>query len=71
MDKSPKISPTDTYIFDDEDIEQLDELSLTSVMRDASGLQKKLSEQLEESEEADDASSGLDDLEFGVLMPDD
>jgi hypothetical protein len=29
----PKINPRDTYVFDPDEIDQLDELSLTSVMR--------------------------------------
>lgn len=32
MDTKPKISPTGTYVLDAEDIEQLDQLSLTSVV---------------------------------------
>lgn len=71
MDKKPKISPTDTYIFDDEDIEHFDELSMTSVMRDVSNFQQQLAEQLEETGDADESSSGLGDLEFSILMPDD
>jgi hypothetical protein len=33
MDKKPKLSPNGTYVFDEDDIEQLDELSLTSVVK--------------------------------------
>ena len=33
MDTKPKVSAGGTYVFDAEDIEQLDELSLTSVLR--------------------------------------
>jgi hypothetical protein len=32
MDTKPKISPNGTYVLDEEDIEQLDELSLTSLI---------------------------------------
>lgn len=35
MAHDPKLSPNDTYVFDNEDLEELDELSLTSVMREA------------------------------------
>jgi len=35
MSVKPKISPNGTYILDPEDIEQLDEFSLTSVIADA------------------------------------
>lgn len=32
MDSKPKISPDHTYVFDDSDLEQFDELSLSCVM---------------------------------------
>jgi hypothetical protein len=65
MGDKPKISPANTYIFEEEDIEQLDDLSLTSVMRDASQVVQQL------RDEAEDPSSSLDDFEFGVLVPED
>ena len=64
MNEKPKISPANTYVFDEDDIEQLDDLSLTSVIRDASGVVNVLEESAEDT-------SGLDDLEFGVLVSED
>lgn len=32
MDKKPKISPTHTYLFDDDEIEEFDELSITALI---------------------------------------
>ena len=32
MERKPKISPTHTFVFDDDDIEALDELSITTVI---------------------------------------
>ena len=37
MDAKSKISANGTYVLDPEDVEQLDELSLTSVMKEAAG----------------------------------
>ena len=63
MDDKPKISPNSTYVLDEQDIEELDELSLTSIIRDAS--------ELTEQEKPEETPPELDDLEFGVLVPKD
>lgn len=61
MADKPKVSPGDTYVLDDEDIERLDDLTLTSVIRDASDLPEPDPDPTEES------SLKVDDLEFDIL----
>ena len=63
MNEKPKISPNDTYIFDPEDIEELDELSLTGAIREAA--------EGKDEEESDEPKQDFDDLEFDVLSPED
>ena len=66
MDEKPKLSPDSTYVFQEEDIEAYDELSLTRAMRDASGpILEKL------AEEARESGATLDDIEFDRLLSDD
>lgn len=62
MDRKPKISPNHTFIFDEDDLEELDELSLTFVMRDAAGAIKRLEGQEDENSGSADDSS-VDPLE--------
>jgi hypothetical protein len=63
VDGKPKVNPADTYLLDDEDIDELDELTLTSVIRDAS--------EIPDPEPLEDTPAGIDDLEFDILSPDD
>ena len=64
MDVKPKLDPRDTLVLDEDEIAELDELSLTGIMRDASGFQEQLDKDANPKTE-------LDDLEFGVLDSDD
>lgn len=72
MDEKQAVSARDTYVLDEEALEELDEISLTGVMRDVTESIRKL--EIEQSREAeapggDDVAS--DDFEFGFLTPDD
>jgi hypothetical protein len=62
------IGPGDTFVFDDAEIEALDKMSLTGVLRDVTGAVKQIDE---ESEEADEKDDGLDSLDLGYLVPED
>jgi hypothetical protein len=63
MDRKPRVTPESTYVLEDEDIEQLDKLTLTSVIRDASDVA--------EDHEAEESQPEPDDLDFTVLSPED
>ena len=63
MKGEPRISPTSTYIFQDEDIEAYDDLSLTHAMRDASMLIKKRL-----AEDTREADVTMEDFEFDSLL---
>jgi len=66
MGGKPKLSPDSTYVFQEEDIEAYDELSLTRAMRDASGtIRKKLAEQ------AQGSGATIEEIEFDSLLSDD
>jgi hypothetical protein len=66
MNGKPKLSPDSTYVFEDEDIEAYDDLSLTRAMRDASGpiIEKLI-------EDASDPGVTMEDIEFDSLPVDD
>jgi hypothetical protein len=55
--------PGGTHILDEREIEELDELTLTSVIRDAS--------ELPEPEPLDDETPDIDDFDFEILSPPD
>lgn len=55
MDKKPKVSPSHTYILDEEDIEELDKLSLTSVVRSATIAEEIDRARLEASSSTDES----------------
>lgn len=64
MEGKPKVDAAKTIVLDEDEIAELDESSLTSIMRDASRLRERL--------EADtEPTPKLDDLEFGVHETDD
>lgn len=64
MTEKPKPNdPASTHVLDDEDIEELDELTLTSVIREAADLPEP--EPLDEDEMAEAA----DELDFDILSP--
>lgn len=63
MDKKPRVTPESTYVLEDEDIEQLDRLTLTSVIRDASDVV--------DDHEAEESPPAPDDLDFDVLSAED
>ena len=65
-EKKPKVTPTQTYIFDEDDLAELDDLSLTSVIKDAS----TTIGQIEELETNDDESEAPEELDFDILKPD-
>ena len=63
MDGKPKIRPDSTYVLDEKDVEELDELTLTTVIRDALTIVDQ------QEEEAEEQAHDLDDLEFDSLVP--
>ena len=66
MGKKPKVSPDGTYVFQEEDIEEYDELSVTRAMRDASTtIKKKL------KKKGEDADLTMDDIDFDSINPED
>jgi hypothetical protein len=58
MDGKPKVSPTHTYVFDESDLEQLDDLSLSSMMEAVDVSALLADDDLEPTVEA--ATLGLD-----------
>jgi hypothetical protein len=64
VDTKPKIDPAETLVLDEDEIAELDDSSLTGIMRDASHL-------LDTLEGDTEPESGLDDLEFDTLESDD
>ncbi len=72
MATKQNISARETYVLDDDALEELDEISLTGVMRDVTESIRKL--EFEQEREA--AALGGEDLEndefdLGFLIPDD
>ena len=66
MTEKPKpTDPGSTHVLDDDDIEELDDLTLTSVIREASKLPDP--EPLDE----DETPADVDDLDFDILSPED
>lgn len=64
MTERPKPDdPGGTHVLDDEDIEELEQLTFTSVIRDAA--------KLPEPEPLEDKPLDVDDLEFDILSPED
>lgn len=68
MGKKPKVSPDGTYVFQEEDIEEYDELSVTRAMSDASTIIEK---KLKEKQKKENADFTIEDLEFDGLEPPD
>lgn len=68
MSKKREIHPRETYVLDDEDLQELDDASLTGVMRDLTSTLKIQSPDDEVSDEDADEDSGLD---FGILDKED
>jgi len=62
MGKKPRIDPGSTYVLDEKDVEELDDLTLTTVIRDVATTVDK------EDEEAKEHPPDLDDLEFDGLV---
>jgi len=62
MKKQPEIRPAETYVLDDEDVERLDDMTLTSVIRDAAALPDV--EEFEREPEPE-----FDDFDLGFLVP--
>lgn len=63
MEQKPKIKPTETIVFSEDDLEDYDELSITRAMRDASGtIKNKLAQDFEEASLGED-----DELDFESL----
>jgi hypothetical protein len=62
MDAKPKISPNSTVVLDDDELQDLDSLTLTSVIRDASEVAETLDEK--------DDQPAIDDVDLGYLSPD-
>ena len=63
MADQSKVKPDSTHVLDEDDIEQLEDLTLTSVIRDAAGLP--------EPEPLDDGPPDVDDFDFEILSPKD
>lgn len=68
MADEPNINPAETYVLDDDELEELDQLSLTGVMRDVTGAVRQLEE---ESDETPKKDQGLNSLDLGFLVPED
>lgn len=69
MNTKRTISARETYILDEDTLEELDELSLTGVMRDVTESIRNLEiEQEADRPEADQDDPGLD---LGCLVPED
>ena len=68
MSEKPKISARETYVLDEDQLKELDEASLTGVMRDVTESIKKLELAQQEQQPTDDDSD--DDL-FRSLRVDD
>ncbi|HUF73881.1 MAG TPA: hypothetical protein VMR74_13385 [Gammaproteobacteria bacterium] len=58
-----KVKPDSTYVLDEDVIEQLEDLTLTSVIRDAS--------ELPAPEPLDEKPPDVDDFDFDILSPKD
>ena len=66
------VNPDDTIVFQDDEIESYDELSLTRAMRDASkSVKERLARERGESEQSEPPEPTLDDLDFDTLKPED
>jgi len=63
MADQSKVKPDSTHVLDEDDIEQLEDLTLTSVIRDAA--------ELPEPEPLDDRPPDVDDFDFEILSPKD
>jgi hypothetical protein len=66
MANKKDVSLGDTFVLDDADLEELDKLSLTGVMRDVTGVVKHVEQASDAAKEKDD---GLDSLDLGYLVP--
>jgi len=42
VDETPELNPAETLVLDEDELAELDKSTLTSIMRDASGLQEML-----------------------------
>jgi hypothetical protein len=63
-----KISAAETYVLDDDEVEELDQMSLTGVLRDVTGAVSQIEN---ESEPAEDEDDELDFSQLGSLVSDD
>lgn len=61
-------SPAETIVLDEAELEELDKLSLTGIMRDVTGTVKQIEQ---ESGEPDEKDNGLDSLDLGYLVSED
>ena len=74
MSDKRKISTRETCVFADEDLEELDEASLTTVLRDNTASTEPPEDDPEEGRGPDRESNedqGIDDDSLGYLIPDD
>lgn len=69
MTEKPRKDPTQTIILNDEDIDQLDALSLASVLDDVTESLKP-KDGAEAPDDDDQTASPFGDLEFGLLDAD-
>lgn len=68
--KRPVDDPNETYVLDDDDIRELDEVSLTGVMRDATNTIKRMQIEQEKADRQAGDDEG-DELDLGFLDTDD
>jgi hypothetical protein len=72
MAEKRTVSARDTYVLDDEALQELDDVSLTGVMRDVTESIKKLEfEQQREAEGMDADGSDSGEFDLGFLTADD
>lgn len=70
MTGKPKVSPNDTYILDEDDVDALDDLSFTTILDDATDSLERATEAQSDSPEPADRppSSGHQDQEINDLI---